>query len=300
MPLTRFIGAPLMAAAFPRIIRIVIGNIGNNNLNGNIAINLNNNINNNNNNNNNEDPNDMSLLRMRARLFRVLFMKIAVIYAIAIPITIRKAIEWSILLIAFLSLFVLCHLHVTFIRTPINCLDHVQNDWPRDGILRVQILNDPHDNNHQIINNNNNQINSNQKQDNSSVDFGLNDSNEDIVVVERNGVEEVLYDVNNNNKFKSNDFVNNDENKDKELSDYYYSNLSSFDVKDLIDYSNQINNNNENNGYPQPLKEKVSHLQMIARAGNLLFNINYNLVIDYSFETKTLHLISILNIFQSF
>jgi hypothetical protein len=203
-------------------------------------------------------------LRMRARLFRVLFMKIAVIYAIAIPITIRKAIEWSILLIAFLSLFVLCHLHVTFIRTPINCLDHVQNDWPRDGILRVQILNDPHDNNQQIVNNNNQ---SNQKQENSSVDFDLNNINEDIVVVERNGVEEeVLYDVNNNNMIKSNDFVNNDENKDKELSDYYYSNLSSFDVKDLIDYSNQINNNNENNGYPQPLKEKVSHLQMIARA----------------------------------
>jgi len=150
---------------------------------------------------------------------------------------------------------------VTFIRTPINCLDHVQNDWPRDGILRVQILNDPHDNNNDNnVNNDNNPINSNQKLDNNSIEFDLNKN-----IIESDSKEKVLYSVDDKIKSNDNDFVNND----KDSSNYYYSNLSSFDVKDLIDYSNQINNNNENNGYPQPLKEKVSHLQMIARAGIL-------------------------------
>lgn len=29
---------------------------------------------------------------------------------------------------------------MVFSRTPINCLDHIKDDWPRDGILRVEIL----------------------------------------------------------------------------------------------------------------------------------------------------------------
>lgn len=36
----------------------------------------------------------------------------------------------------------LIYLHIAFIRTPINCLDEVKNEWPRDGILRVEILYD--------------------------------------------------------------------------------------------------------------------------------------------------------------
>ncbi|CAG2106615.1 unnamed protein product, partial [Medioppia subpectinata] len=69
-------------------------------------------------------------------------------------------------------------------------------------------------------------------------------------------------------------------------NNHYISNLSSFVVKDLIDYSNQINNNNENNGYPQPLKDKVSHLQMIARA--VWPHESY--IIEYSLEYGFLRL----------
>lgn len=38
------------------------------------------------------------------------------------------------------SLFVLIYIHVAFSRTPTNCLEHIRQDWPRDGILRVEIV----------------------------------------------------------------------------------------------------------------------------------------------------------------
>ena len=32
------------------------------------------------------------------------------------------------------------YIHVVFAHDPINCLAHVQNEWPRAGILRVEIV----------------------------------------------------------------------------------------------------------------------------------------------------------------
>jgi len=34
----------------------------------------------------------------------------------------------------------LVYIHVVFAHDPINCLAHVQNEWPRAGILRVEIV----------------------------------------------------------------------------------------------------------------------------------------------------------------
>ncbi|XP_054153996.1 membralin-like [Oppia nitens] len=298
MPLPRLVGQHLMANAFPRIIRIVVGNGHDavNVVNGrqpNIAININN-ININNNNNNNEEATDVSLLRIRSRLFRVLFFKIAVIYALAVPHTVRRLIEWSVLLTALLSLFVLCHLHVSFIRTPINCLDHINNEWPRDGILRVQILNDPHDDivvddeSLNTINNNNNIVDNNGPK-NSTIDLELSISDDKFKL---NGDVDNVIDT---KRYKMKSFIDvntaeSDSDVDTTSVDsndvYYYSNISSLGVKDLIDYSNHINNYNENNGYPQPLKEKVSHLQMIARA--VWPHESY--IIEYSLEYGFLRL----------
>lgn len=36
-------------------------------------------------------------------------------------------------------LFILAYIHIAFSRSPINCLEHVRDKWPRDGILRVEI-----------------------------------------------------------------------------------------------------------------------------------------------------------------
>lgn len=41
-----------------------------------------------------------------------------------------------------MSFFVLAYIHAAFIRTPISCLDHMSQQWPQDGILRVEILKD--------------------------------------------------------------------------------------------------------------------------------------------------------------
>lgn len=37
-------------------------------------------------------------------------------------------------------LAVLIYVHAVFARGPIDCLQHIQKDWPHDGILRVEII----------------------------------------------------------------------------------------------------------------------------------------------------------------
>lgn len=40
---------------------------------------------------------------------------------------------------ALLVLSVLAYIHIVFSRSPINCLEHVRDRWPREGILRVEV-----------------------------------------------------------------------------------------------------------------------------------------------------------------
>lgn len=89
-----------------------------------------------NNNNNNQNP----ILNARDRLFHAMFVRVSLAYARAFPPSFRKAFEIIILIKALLSLLVLGYIHTSFIRTPINCLDHLYQDWPRGGILRVEIV----------------------------------------------------------------------------------------------------------------------------------------------------------------
>ena len=35
---------------------------------------------------------------------------------------------------------ILVYIHTVFARTPMDCLRHVEKTWPRDGILRVEII----------------------------------------------------------------------------------------------------------------------------------------------------------------
>ena len=48
--------------------------------------------------------------------------------------------SWISCLQAILAFFVLAYIHIVFSRAPTNCLEHIRNEWPRDGILRVEIL----------------------------------------------------------------------------------------------------------------------------------------------------------------
>ncbi|KAK2585267.1 hypothetical protein KPH14_009963 [Odynerus spinipes] len=86
--------------------------------------------------NNNQNP----LLNVRDRIFHAIFIKAALAYARTFPRPVRRFIEFVVLLKAILAFFVLTYIHIVFSRAPTNCLEHIRDDWPRDGILRVEIL----------------------------------------------------------------------------------------------------------------------------------------------------------------
>lgn len=44
---------------------------------------------------------------------------------------------------ALTTLFLLVYIHLAFTRAPITCLDHVRDEWPREGILRVEVIRNP-------------------------------------------------------------------------------------------------------------------------------------------------------------
>ncbi|KAK0075228.1 hypothetical protein PV325_007182, partial [Microctonus aethiopoides] len=142
-------------------------NINNNNINNINNNNNNNNINNNNNNINNNNQNGTvseanhslanaiapglmnrarnnnnqnALYHMRDRLFHALFIKAALAYARTFPKSVRRLIEFIVLLKAIMAFFVMAYIHIVFSRAPTNCLEHIRDEWPRDGILRVEIL----------------------------------------------------------------------------------------------------------------------------------------------------------------
>lgn len=87
-------------------------------------------------NNNNQNP----LFNVRDRLFHTLFYKAALTYAKTFPKPIRRLIEFVILIKALAAFFVLVYIHIAFSRTPTTCLQHVKDTWPRNGILRVEIV----------------------------------------------------------------------------------------------------------------------------------------------------------------
>uniref|UniRef100_A0A4D5RMA5 Putative cytochrome p450 9e2-like isoform x2 n=1 Tax=Ixodes scapularis TaxID=6945 RepID=A0A4D5RMA5_IXOSC len=111
------------------------------------------------NNNNNNNPNNLNnvppsrnvagsssssspMNSVRDRLFHALFVRVALAYATAVPPWVRTLLEYVTLVKALVSFFVLAYIHAAFIRTPISCLDHMSQQWPQDGILRVEILRD--------------------------------------------------------------------------------------------------------------------------------------------------------------
>lgn len=81
-----------------------------------------------------------TIVNVRDRLFHALFYRIAILYARKFSKTFRRIIEFFLLLLAIGSFALLSYLHIVFNRNPINCLADIQESWPRDGILRVEIV----------------------------------------------------------------------------------------------------------------------------------------------------------------
>lgn len=95
------------------------------------------------NNTQNRQNNNGGLANVRERLFQALFFRLAVAYARAFPQPLRRVFEFVILVKALTTLFLLIYIHLAFTRAPITCLDHIRDDWPREGILRVEVVRNP-------------------------------------------------------------------------------------------------------------------------------------------------------------
>ncbi|CAK8680086.1 unnamed protein product [Clavelina lepadiformis] len=68
-----------------------------------------------------------------------LFLNLSLRYTSYFKYTSRRLLEFFSLINALGMFFVLMYIHVTFVQTSSDCLSHVDDIWPRDGILRVQI-----------------------------------------------------------------------------------------------------------------------------------------------------------------
>lgn len=80
------------------------------------------------------------LVNIRDRLFHTLFYRASLAYARTFPKSVRRFIEFVFLVKALAAFFVLVYIHLSFSKTPSTCLNSVRETWPRDGILRVEIV----------------------------------------------------------------------------------------------------------------------------------------------------------------
>lgn len=107
------------------------------------------NNNNQNMNNNNAEQAGVArdpLINVRDRLFHTLFFRLSLAYARSCPRQLRRMLECFLLLKAIMCMLLLVYIHLVYTRQPVQCLEHVASSWPRDGVLRVEILKSPPDN----------------------------------------------------------------------------------------------------------------------------------------------------------
>ena len=83
------------------------------------------------------------LMNVRDRLFHTLFFRLSLAYARGCPRPIRRVIEMMILLKAIICVLSLMYIHIAYARRPVQCLEEIKGTWPRDGILRVEIMSNP-------------------------------------------------------------------------------------------------------------------------------------------------------------
>lgn len=166
-------------------------------------------------------------------------------------------IEWSVLLSAFISLFMLAYLHVIFIRSPISCLKSAERDWPKDGVLRIEIISDPasHESYHL-------------QQQSPEADGTAGDGHTLVV-------DSVIGSLDEESSLNSS-------------------------IASLMKISEQ--HALPDNGYPAPLRDKISHLEMFTRSGTCVVYFlvscflcltvwpNDNYIVEYSLEYGFLRL----------
>lgn len=87
----------------------------------------------------NQDQQRDPIINARDRLFHTLFFRISLAYARGCPRQIRRLIECLFLIKAVVCMCMLVYIHLVYTRQPVQCLHHLADKWPRDGVLRVEI-----------------------------------------------------------------------------------------------------------------------------------------------------------------
>uniref|UniRef100_A0A8R1E2T1 Membralin n=1 Tax=Caenorhabditis japonica TaxID=281687 RepID=A0A8R1E2T1_CAEJA len=75
-----------------------------------------------------------------ARLFHAMLVRVALKYSSKVPLKWRKVIEGAVLFLALILFFSLTFIHFNFTKTPIKCMDIMKPDWIRQGIVRIEIV----------------------------------------------------------------------------------------------------------------------------------------------------------------
>ncbi|KAH7720853.1 membralin isoform 1 [Aphelenchoides avenae] len=77
---------------------------------------------------------------VRDRLFHAMLVKMSLSYSRHVSHSIRRVIEFFVLLAALISLSLLVYIHIVFSRNPGTCLEEIRDSWPKKGILRVEVI----------------------------------------------------------------------------------------------------------------------------------------------------------------
>ncbi|PAA73368.1 hypothetical protein BOX15_Mlig016888g2 [Macrostomum lignano] len=76
----------------------------------------------------------------RDQLFEFFLHRLCVIYASAFPSPARRFIEFVLLVVAVAALMILMYVHLIFVKAPVTCMDDLIATWPRNGVLRVEVI----------------------------------------------------------------------------------------------------------------------------------------------------------------
>ncbi|KAL3110530.1 hypothetical protein niasHT_020001 [Heterodera trifolii] len=76
----------------------------------------------------------------RDRLFQAMLVRLSLPYHQNVPRTVRRFFEFITLFNAFALLAVLIYTHFLLNSFPARCLDSVYSDWPRKGIIRLEVI----------------------------------------------------------------------------------------------------------------------------------------------------------------
>ncbi|TMS35422.1 hypothetical protein L596_002830 [Steinernema carpocapsae] len=89
----------------------------------------------------NNNNNTAQFGAVRDRLFHAMLIRFAVSYDHRVPQKLRQLFEFTVLAMAIFLLLSLVYVHVVVSRHPANCFDHIRDTWPREGVLRIEVIN---------------------------------------------------------------------------------------------------------------------------------------------------------------